>query len=125
VARATIPILVMMPMGTTADQGMSAVAVFVVGGSMVLLWTAALSVSRQARRWLAPLPVRAGEAMRAFLLPTMAVMVGASLVESLLMLTFDVSYPTAAAVGLITAATGCLATLGGAWLWQAGPGHKQ
>jgi hypothetical protein len=120
VARATIPILVMMPMGTTADLAMSAVAVFVVTGSLMLLWTAAVSLSRQACRWMAPLPVRTGELMRAFLLPAMGVMVGASLVESLLMLTLDVSFRAAAAVGTVTAVTGCLATLCGAWLWQAG-----
>jgi hypothetical protein len=118
VARATLPILIMMPLGTTADQALGAVAVFAVTGSLVLLWTAAVSLSRRAYRWVAPLPVRTVAVTRAFLLPTMSVMAGASAVEFLLLLTFDVSYRTAAVVGIVTSLTGCLATLGGAWLWQ-------
>jgi hypothetical protein len=123
VARATVPILVMMPMGTTADQAMSAVAAFAVTGFLVLLWTAAVSLSRRVCRWMAPLPVRAGTLMRAFLLPTMGVMAGASAVESLLLLTFDVPYRTAAAVGIVTALAGCLAT-SGSWLWQVRRGVR-
>jgi hypothetical protein len=64
------------------------------------------------------LPVRTGAVTRAFLLPTMSVMAGASAVEFLLLLTFDVSSRTAAVVGIVTSLIGCLATLGGAWLWQ-------
>jgi len=49
--------------------------------------------------------------MRAMLLPTLGVMIGASLLESLLLLTFDVSYRPAAAAGLATAVIGCLAAI--------------
>jgi hypothetical protein len=113
VARATVPILVMMPMGTTADVAMGVIAVFGFSGALVLLWMAAISVSRRVRGWMAPLPVRPGTVTRAFLLPTFAVMLGASTVEALLLLTFDVSYHLAAAIGMGTAVVGCLATLGG------------
>jgi len=116
VARATIPILLAMPLGTTADAAMGAIAVFGVSGALVLLWLAAISVSNRVRGWMAPLPVRAGVVTRAFLLPTFAVMLGASSVEALLLLTFDASYRLAAAIGMGTAVVGCLATLGGVQL---------
>ena len=86
IARAAIPILVMMPMGTTADAAIVAIASFGVGGALLLLGSALLSVSRLARRWLAPVPVRAGAAIRAFLIPACGVMVAAGIVLALLLL---------------------------------------
>ena len=88
VARATLPILIMMPMGTTADAAMGAIAVFGINGALLLLCMAAARLSRLVRRWMAPLPVRAGVVMRAFLLPAFGVMVGACAVEGLLLLAF-------------------------------------
>jgi hypothetical protein len=113
VARATLPILVMMPMGTTADVAMGVIAVFGVNGALVLLCMAAIRLSDLARRWMAPLPVRAGVVTRAFVLPTLGVMVGAGAVEVLLLLAFGVSYRNSAAAGFGTAAIGCLATTAG------------
>ncbi|HEX3603335.1 MAG TPA: hypothetical protein VHU43_04535 [Steroidobacteraceae bacterium] len=86
VARATIPILVMMPLGTTADTAMVAIGLFGVVGALVLLCFAVISVGRLAMRWLAPLPVRAGGAVfRAFLLPACAFAVGASAIGAFLL----------------------------------------
>jgi hypothetical protein len=119
VARATLPILVMMPMGTTADVAMGVIAVFGVNGVLVLLCMAALRLSHLVRRWMAPLPVRAGVVTRAFLLPTFGVMVGASAVEVLLLVAFGVSYHISAIAGLGTAVIGCLATTGGVLLCRA------
>jgi hypothetical protein len=116
VARATVPILVMMPMGTNADVAMGAIAVFGVNGALVLLCMAAIRLSDRVRRWMAPLPARAGVVTRTFLLPTFGVMAGASAVEGLLLLAFGVSYRSAAAIGLGTAVIGCLATLSGVLL---------
>jgi hypothetical protein len=90
VARATLPILVMMPMGTTADAAMGVIAVFGINGALLLLCMAAACLSHLVRRWMAPLPVRAGVVMRAFLLPAFGVMVGAIAVEGLLLLAFGV-----------------------------------
>jgi hypothetical protein len=113
VARATLPILLMMPMGTTADVAMGVIAVFGVNGALLLLCMAAIRLSGPARRWMAPLPVRAGVVTRAFLLPTFGVMVGAGAVEVLLLLAFGVSYRSSAAAGFGTAVVGCLAAAGG------------
>jgi hypothetical protein len=119
VARATVPILVMMPMGTSADVAMGVIAVFGVNGALALLCTAAARLSHPVRRWMAPLPVRAGVVLRAFLLPTFGVMVGASAVEGLLLLAFGVSPHVSAAAGLGTAVIGCLATSSGVLLCRA------
>jgi hypothetical protein len=123
VARATVPIMVMLPLGTTADQAMSVLAVAAVTGALVMLWTAVTSISRHLRCWTAPLPLPAGVALRALLLPTLGVMVGAGVLESLLLLTFDVSYSSAAAAGLGTATIACLAALVGAQWRRSPPGR--
>jgi hypothetical protein len=88
VARATLPILVMMPMGTTADAAMGVITVFGINGALLLLCMAAVRLSHRVRRWMAHLPVRAGVVMRAFLLPAFGVIVGAGAVEALLLLAF-------------------------------------
>jgi len=122
VSRAIIPILIMMPLGTTADSAMVAIAIFGMIGLLSLLCSGVISVSRLARRWLAPLPVRPGEVIRALLLPACGVIVAASMVEALLLLVVNVSYRTAVEVGACTAAAGCL--LSGAVIWNARPGSR-
>jgi hypothetical protein len=118
VSRATIPILVMMPLGTTADAAMVAIALFGIVCALLLVCSAVMSASRLARRWLAPMPVRSGDLIRAFLLPACAVVVAASAIEALLLLVFDVSYRTSTEVGVCTAVLGCL-TLSGGLIWNA------
>jgi hypothetical protein len=123
VARAILPILVMMPMGTTADDAIGVIAVFGITAALVLLWLAAIQSSRLARRWMAPLPVLAGVMTRALLLPTCGVMVGASAVETLLLLAFGVSYRMSVAAGIGTAVAGCLASMVGVLVSGARPGR--
>jgi hypothetical protein len=123
VARGSIPILVMMPMGTTADAAMVVIAMAAIGGALMLLWTAAISVSRLSRRWMAPLPARAESVTRALLFPTLGGIVAASAAETLLLLVFDVALGKALAVGLCTAAVGCLVAFGGVQLSGAPRKH--
>ncbi|HEX3398291.1 MAG TPA: hypothetical protein VHS76_16420 [Steroidobacteraceae bacterium] len=117
VSRALIPILVMMPMGTTADAAMVVIAMFATFSALLLLWSAVILASRAARSWLAPLPARRGVVIRAFLLPTCALIVAAGATEALLLLVFNVSYRTSALLGICTAVIGCL-TAGGALAWN-------
>jgi hypothetical protein len=118
-SRAIIPILVMMPLGTTADAAMVVIAIFGIFGALMLVWSGVISVSRAARRWLAPLPVRSGDVMRAFLLPACAVIVAAGAIEVLLLAAADVSNRTAAEVGAWTAVLGCVTVSGGLlWNWS-------
>jgi hypothetical protein len=120
VSRALIPILIMMPLGTTADTAMVAIALFGTLCALFLVCSAVISASRLARRWLAPLPVRSGDLIRAFLLPAGAVIVAAGAIEALLLLVFNVSYRASAEIGVCTAALGCL-TAGGGFAWNARP----
>ncbi len=92
---------------------------FGVNGALVLLCMAAIRLSDRVRRWTAPLPARAGIVTRAFLLPTFAVLVGASAFEGLLLLAFGVSYRSSAAAAAFTAVIGCLAITGGVLLRRA------
>jgi hypothetical protein len=123
VARAILPILIMMPLGTTADDAMVVIAMFGVSGALLLLWSAVISVSRLARRWLAPLPVRPGAAIRAFLLPPCGVIVAAGAVETSLLLVFNVSYRISAEIGACTVLVGCV-TIGAGLLWSARPERR-
>ena len=124
VARALIPILVMMPLGTMADAAMVAIALFGTIGALLLVCSAVISASRLAWRWLAPAPVRPGEVIRAFLLPTCAVIVAAGTIEALLLLLFNVSYVASAEAGACTAVVGCLtASAGLIWNWRL-PEHS-
>ncbi len=118
VARAAIPILVIMPLGTTADSAMIAIALFGIVGALLLLVSGVISASRSARRWLAPLPVRSGEAIRAFLLPACSAIAASGVIEALLLAAADVGYRTAAEAGVCTATAGCL-IVSAALIWNA------
>jgi hypothetical protein len=120
VSRASIPILVMMPMGTTADAAMVAIALAGTLGALLLLWSAVIFASRAARGWLAPLPARRGVVIRAFLLPVCAVIVAAGAIEALLLLVLNVSYRASALLSAGTALIGCL-TVGAALVWNLRP----
>jgi hypothetical protein len=118
VSRAIIPILVMMPLGTTADAAMVAIALFGVICVLLLVCSGVMSAGRLARCWLAPVPVRSREVIRAFLLPACAVIIAASAIEALLLLVLNVSYRTSAEVGAWTAGVGCVTVSGGLiWNW--------
>lgn len=122
VSRAIIPILVMMPLGTTADAAMAAIALFGMLGVLLLICSAVISASRFARQWVAPVPARPSDAIRAFLPPACAVMVAAGAIEALLLLAFNVSYRVSAEVGACTAVLGCLTASGGLlWYWRLKP----
>jgi len=86
---------------------------------LLLVWSGVISASRWASRWLAPLPVRSGEVIRAFLLPACAVIVAAGVIEALLLLVVNVSYRTSAEVGAWTAVSGCVTVSAGLiWNWR-------
>ena len=120
VARALIPILVMMPIGTTADDAMIVIALFGLMGAMSLLARASMRAGRAARRWLAPLPLRAAAVLRAFLLPAWGVAAGSCAIVTLLLLVVNVSYRIAAEIGAGAAVVACLC-IGGVLLWNVRP----
>jgi hypothetical protein len=118
VARAVVPILVMMPLGTMADTAMIIVGLFLVAGALSLLIPAVISVSALVRRWVAPLPLRADRLMRIYLAPSLGVIAGASAVEAWLSFLLGASLRTSLAVGLCMAVFGILIAIGGVRLWR-------
>lgn len=125
VSRAIIPILVMMPLGTTADTAMVVIGLSGIIGALLLVWLGVISASRLARRWLMPVPVRSAKVIRAFLPPVCAVIVAASAIEALLLVVLNVWYRTAAEVGACTAVVGCATVSGGlVWNWILRPSRR-
>jgi hypothetical protein len=120
VARATIPVLLIMPLGTMADSAMVVIGLFGTISGLLLVCSGVIAASSWARRWLAPLPVRPGEVIRAFLLPACAVIVASGAIEALLLAALDVSYRTSAAVSAATVVLGC-ASLSGGLIWNWNP----
>jgi hypothetical protein len=120
VTRALIPVLVMMPLGTKADDAMIAIALFGVLFAMTLLTGAVISVSRAAQRWLAPVPVRQAAIIRTFLLPAWSVMAVAAVLTALLLLVFNISYRVSAMVAALAAVMGCTAIAIALW-WNTRP----
>jgi hypothetical protein len=113
VSRALMPILVMMPLGSTADTAMVVVGLFLSIGALSLLIPAAASVGAQLHRWLAPLPLRAGTVLRACIGPSLAVIVGASAVSAWLLSLLGVADSAATAIGACLAVScASLALLG-------------
>jgi hypothetical protein len=111
VARAILPVLVLMPIGTSAATAMCVIALYVVAGVLSLLIPAAISVSVSVRAWTAPLPVRISQVMQVVVIPTIAIIAGASAAEGLLLFAMGVSLRTALASGLCMAFIGSLAAL--------------
>jgi ABC-type thiamin/hydroxymethylpyrimidine transport system permease subunit len=107
VTRALLPVLVMMPMGTKADDAMIVIALFGVMLALSLLFVAAIAVGGAAQRWLAPLPVRRAAVIRALAIPACGAATVAGTVASLLLLVFNVSQRISAVVGAIAAVAGC------------------
>jgi len=73
VARATIPILVLMPLGTFADAAMLVLAIAAVSAATLMFIGAAFTVYTRSKTWLLPLPVRGAALARyVFLRPLAA-----------------------------------------------------
>jgi len=78
VARATMVVLLLMPMGTFAYAAMLVVGIAAMGGGVVLLIFAVVDVSRASARWLQPLPLRCAALARHVLVRPLAAMLGAA-----------------------------------------------
>jgi hypothetical protein len=78
VARAVMPILLLIPLGSSADTAMLVIAMFAVLGAVLLLVRATISVSKASCRWLQPLPLRAAVLARYLLIRPLAVILVAA-----------------------------------------------
>jgi len=78
VARAVMPILCLIPLGSSADAAMLVIALFAVLGAVTLLVAATISVSGASCRWLQPSPLKVAVLARALLVRPLAVILGAA-----------------------------------------------
>jgi hypothetical protein len=113
VARAIVPLLLAMPLNSTAADAMLVLGLLSAIGALVLLAAAALSVSARASRWLRPLPLGSGALARSTLIPAAAAMALAAAIESWLLWVKGVSVPRCLAIGSATLATCLVVTLAG------------
>ena len=82
VARAVIPVLLVMPLGSTADTAMLVIGMFAVLGAVLLLVVATISVSKASCRWLLPLPLKVSVLAFSVLIRPLAVILGATSVAA-------------------------------------------
>jgi hypothetical protein len=116
VARAVIPILLLMPLGSSADYAMVIIAIFAVSGALVLLLSSTVSVSREGCRWLLPLPLTSASFARALLFRSLAVIVFATSIDAWLLWVAGARIAQSVTVGIITLIVSWLVAVGGCLL---------
>ena len=102
IARALIPILLSVPLGSTAADAILAIGLLTAIGALVLVVAAAISVSAKASRWLKPLPIRSGLLARRTLIPALAFMLCATVIEAWLIWLLGSAVPRSIAIGVLT-----------------------
>jgi hypothetical protein len=116
VARAMIPILLSVPLGSTAADAMLVIGVLTAIGALVLLIAAAISVNAKASRWLKPLPIRSGALALRTLIPTFAFMLCATAIESWLLWVLRSPVARCIAIGVLTLVISTIFTFAGSLL---------
>jgi hypothetical protein len=125
VARAVVPILLAVPMGSTAADAMLALGLLTAIGALALLAVSALSVSAKASRWLTPLPLGSGPLVRSTLMPALASMGGIACIETWLLWVMGLSSERSLAIGVATLLAGLIITTAGSLLAiGAGDSHR-
>jgi uncharacterized BrkB/YihY/UPF0761 family membrane protein len=102
VARAMMPILLSLPLGSTAADAILAIGLLGAIGALVLLVAATISVSAKASRWLKPLPVGSGLLARKTLIRALAFMICVTATESWLIWVIGSTVARCIAIGALT-----------------------
>jgi len=113
VARATLPILLIMPLGTTADSAMLVLALLAVIGALMLLVSSVITVGAWAARWVQPLPLSDGLLSRQLLAAALAVMLCAAAVAVWLLWVMGTPVAQSVKIGALTAAASSLIAVAG------------
>jgi hypothetical protein len=116
VARAVMPILLLVPLGSSADSAMVAVAIFAVSGAVVLLLLSTISVSREGCRWLLPLPLRSALLARALLIPSLAFIMLATSIDAWLLWVGGVHIARSVTIGAMILIVSSSVAVGGSFL---------
>jgi len=113
IARALIPVLLSVPLGSTAADVMLAIGLLTAIGALALLIAAAISVSAKASRWLKPLPIGSGLLARRILVPALAFMFCATVIESWLAWVLGAPVVRCVAAGILTLAASIIVVVAG------------
>ena len=116
IARAMIPILLSVPLGSTAADAILAIGLLAAIGALALLVAATLSVSAKASRWLKPLPLDSGLLARRTLIPALAFMFCVTAIESWLIWVLGSPVARCAAIGVLTLVASMLFAVAGSLL---------
>jgi hypothetical protein len=113
IARAMIPVLLSVPLGSTAADVMLAIGFLTAIGVLVLLVAAAISVSAKASRWLKPLPLDSGLLARRTLIPALAFMFCTTAIESWLIWVIGSPVVRSIATGVLTLVASMIVAVAG------------
>jgi len=113
VTRAIVPILLAMPLGSTADVAMVVIGLSAVVGAMVLLVTASVSVSKASYRWLGPLPLSGAVLARYLLTRALVWITCGGLVAAWLLWVMGKTVGESLEIGILLAVLSSLIVAGG------------
>jgi hypothetical protein len=113
VTRAALPLLLAIPLGSTADIAMLLIGIVVALAATLLLVTAILAVSKAAARWMLPLPVRAHGVARRVLLRPLGVLLLLASVTAWLLWVGGMPAQSSAQRGLLLFAVAAASAIGG------------
>jgi hypothetical protein len=113
VSRAMIPMLLCVPLGSTAADAMLAIGLLTAIGALVLLAAATISVSAKASRWLKPLPLGSNLLARMTLIPALSVVSCVAAIESWLIWVLGSPVARCVAIGIATAAATAIFAVSG------------
>lgn len=116
VARVMIPILLSVPLGSTAGDAILAIGLLTTIGAVLLLVAAAISVSGKASRWLKPLPLSSGLVARRTVMPALAFMFCATAIESWLIWVLGSTVARCIAIGVLTLVASMIFAVAGSLL---------
>lgn len=114
-SRAVIPVLLCIPLGSAAADVMLVLGLLATAGALVLLVSAAISVSADAARWLRPLPLQPGVLARRTLTPALAFMCFAAAVESWLLWVLGAGICRSTAIAVLSLSVGMIAAVAGSF----------
>jgi hypothetical protein len=113
VSRAIVPILLAMPLGSTADVAMLVVGLSTIVGAMVLLVAASVSVSKSSYRWLRPLPLSGAVIARYLLARTLLLILSYGLGAAWLLWVMGDTVRESLELGTLSAVLSSLIVAGG------------
>jgi hypothetical protein len=125
VARITVPILLMVPMGTLAYGAMLIVGIAALVIAVATLALATVTVTRDSRRWLAPLPLDRPRLLRHVLPAPLAGMLLAATLLAWLLWVGGVPAARASRLGAGLLAAGAAIAVGGSALILQGRPHPR